>query len=54
LNTTAAAIDLKGWFVADTTGKQPLTGTIDKGDTLRIHLTGQVRLQQYKGYHNHS
>jgi len=24
LNTTDAAIDLKGWFVADTTGKQPL------------------------------
>jgi endonuclease YncB( thermonuclease family) len=44
LNTTDAAIDLKGWFVADTTGKQPLSGSIDKGDTLRIHLTGQVRL----------
>ncbi len=44
LNTTNSDIDITGWLIADNTGKQKLTGSIAKGDTLRVHLTGQVRL----------
>ncbi len=44
INTTGSLVDLTGWIIADTTGKQPLLGTLDKGDTLRIHLIGKVRL----------
>ena len=44
LNTTDNDINISDWFIADNTRKQKLAGIIEKGDTLRIHLTGQVRL----------
>jgi len=47
-NTTNNAIDLTGWFLADNTGKQKLSGTIDKGEPLRIYLTEQVHLSNIR------
>lgn len=44
LNTTPAAIDLAGWFVADGSGRQALAGMLASGDALRVALGGGVRL----------
>ena len=44
LNATDTDINISAWSIADNTGKQKLAGIIEKGDTLRIHLAGQVRL----------
>lgn len=44
LNTTPAAIDLGGWFVADGSGRQGLSGTLGSGEALRVALAGALRL----------
>lgn len=44
LNTTPAAIDMSGWFLADGSGRQALSGTLGSGETLRVALAGAVRL----------
>jgi hypothetical protein len=45
INTTAAAIDLSGWALADATGRrQPLTGTVAAGATTQVTLTSSVQL----------
>ncbi|MEA2190815.1 MAG: hypothetical protein QOI73_936 [Solirubrobacteraceae bacterium] len=45
LNTTAAAIDLAGWRLADRAAHtMALDGTIAAGETLRVQLTPQVAL----------
>jgi hypothetical protein len=45
LNTSASALDLTGWSLADAAGgRQSLTGNIGPGDTLRVPLTNAVQL----------
>ena len=44
LNTGEADVDMRGWRIADIKGHQTLDGTLAHGDTLRIRLTGAVRL----------
>jgi uncharacterized protein YukJ len=50
LNTTAAAIDLAGWQLADRSAHtMSLQGTLVAGETLRIQLTPQVALSNRGG-----
>ena len=44
LNATHFDIDLTGWFVADTSGQQPLSGMISSGEAIRIKLGSGVQL----------
>ena len=48
LNTTAAAIDLGGWALADTSGRVRLAGPLEAGDARRIVLSGAVRLSNVR------
>ena len=39
LNATAAAVDLTGWWLSDAAGgREPLSGALGPGDTLRVPL----------------
>jgi len=45
LNTTAAAVDLAGWTLADAAdGQQNLTGTLPAGAVLQVTAAGAVQL----------
>jgi endonuclease YncB( thermonuclease family) len=45
LNTSAAAVDLTGWSIADDdSGHQSLSGTVAAGATVRVQLTADVQL----------
>lgn len=45
LNTSAASVDLAGWALSDAAGgRQQLDGDLEAGGTLRVRLTGAVRL----------
>jgi len=48
LNTTAAAIDLAGWHIADGTGQQALAGELASGEAMRVTLTSSVQLSNVR------
>ena len=48
LNATHFDIDLTGWFVADASGQQPLSGMIPGGEAIRIKLGSGVQLSNIR------
>lgn len=45
INPGATAVDLGGWTLGDAGGgRQPLTGTVAAGDTVRVSISSPVRL----------
>ncbi len=48
INTTDADVNLEGLFLADTNGQQALSGSIVKGETIRINIFKNLQLSNIR------
>lgn len=49
LNVCNEMVDLKGWYLADTTHKQELSGKIKRGDTFQVELANRYTSKCMRG-----